>query len=100
MIFFPNGIIQYYHNQHKEFQLIFEQCQYNNCNWIKSYYPLVCTAMGPAGFYGTLNISETKYDTITLFNETGKFKLRFRFIIDNDSLDFDSNEFTINGLEL
>lgn len=74
--------------------------KYDNGNWIDSYYPLVCTAWGPAGFYGTLNVSEIKLDTITLFNEIGKFKLRFRFVIGNDSIDFDSNEFIINGLDL
>lgn len=68
--------------------------------WIENEYAVLCTHMGPMGYYGVLNIAETKYDTISLFNETGKFKLRYRFVVDNDTLDFDSNEFSLYGLEL
>lgn len=75
--------------------------EYDNNSWNEIEFPLLCTAMGPAGFYGILDVSEIKHDTVTLsINETGKFKLRYRFVIGNDTLDFDSNEFTVSGLEL
>ncbi len=68
--------------------------------WIENEYAVLCTQMGPMGYFGILNIAETKHDTISLFNEIGRFKLRYRFVIDNDTLDFDSNEFLLYGLEL
>jgi hypothetical protein len=68
--------------------------------WIESEYAVACTQMGPMGYFGVLNIAETKHDTISLLNEIGKFKLRYRFVVDNDTLDFDSNEFLLYGLEL
>ncbi|MFC0878928.1 hypothetical protein ACE01N_20205 [Saccharicrinis sp. FJH2] len=68
--------------------------------WIENEYAVVCTQMGPMGYLGILDIAETKHDTILLFNEVGKFKLRYKFVVDNDTLDFDSNEFLLYGLEL
>ena len=68
--------------------------------WTENEYSVACTQMGPMGYFGTLDIAETKQDTISLFNEIGKFKLRYRFVVDNDTLDFDSNEFLVYGLEL
>jgi len=68
--------------------------------WIENEYPVVCTQMGPMGYFGVLDLAETKHDTISLFNETGKFILRYRFVVDSDTLDFDSNEFLLYGLEL
>ena len=71
-----------------------------NGAWIENEYAVVCTQMGPMGYFGSLDIAEIKHDTISLFNEVGKFKLRYRFVVDNDTLDFDSNEFLLYGLEL
>lgn len=71
-----------------------------NGEWIESEYAVACTQMGPMGYFGVLNMAETKHDTISLFNEIGEFKLRYRFVVDNDTLDFDSNEFLLYGLEL
>lgn len=71
-----------------------------NGKWIENDYAINCTQMGPMGYFGVLDISETKHDTLSLFNEIGKFKLRYRFVVDNDTLDFDSNEFILYGLEL
>jgi len=71
-----------------------------NGAWIENEYDVACTQMGPMGYFGILDIAGTKHDTISLFNEMGKFKLRYRFLVDNDTLDFDSNEFLIYGLEL
>lgn len=68
--------------------------------WTENEYSGACTQMGPMGYFGKLDIAETKHDTISLFNEIGKFKLRYRFVVDNDTLDFDSNEFLLYGLEL
>ena len=68
--------------------------------WIENEYAVVCTQMGLMGYFGILDIAETKHDNISLFNEVGKFKLRYRFVVDNDTLDFDSNEFLLYGLEL
>jgi hypothetical protein len=68
--------------------------------WIDAGYDIFCITMGPMGYFGILDKDETKHDTISLFNEIGKFKLRYRFVVDNDTLDFDSNEFLLNGLEL
>ena len=78
----------------------FKMLKYENGIWIENYYAILCTAMGPMGYFGVLDISETKHDTLSLYNETGKFKLRYRFIVDNDTLDFDSNEFLLYGIEL
>ena len=71
-----------------------------NGRWIENEYPVVCTQMGPMGYFGLLNIAETKHDSITLLNSIGRFKLRYRFLIDNDYMDFDSNEFLLYGSEL
>lgn len=68
--------------------------------WFENEYTVVCTQMGPMGYFGILSIAEIKHDTISLFNEVGKFKLRYRFVADNDTLEFDSNEFLLYGLEL
>ncbi len=73
--------------------------KYNNGIWIEYDNPAVCTAMGPAGFYGILNASETRLDTIILPSETGYFKLRYAFVVDNVTLNYDSNEILINGLD-
>lgn len=68
--------------------------------WIEKEYSVVCTQMGSMGDVGVLDIGETIHDTILLFNEIGRFKLRYRFVVDNDTLDFDSNEFLLYGLDL
>jgi hypothetical protein len=73
--------------------------KYNNGKWTEYYYPAICTAMGPAGFYGVLNASYTKFDTLTLPSEIGQFKLRYTFIVNNDTLNYDSNEILINELD-
>ena len=57
--------------------------------WIENEYLVNCTQMGPVGYFGVLDNAETKHDTITFFNEIGKFKLRYRFVVDNDTIDFD-----------
>lgn len=67
--------------------------------WIENEYAVACSHMEPMGYFGILDIAVTKHDTISLFNEIGKFKLRYRFVADNDTLDFDSNEFVLYGLE-
>ncbi|MBK8808390.1 MAG: hypothetical protein IPO21_17885 [Bacteroidales bacterium] len=67
--------------------------------WIENDYLVACTQMGPNSYIGVLDKAETKHDTVTLFNELGNFKLRYRFVADSDTLDFDSNEFLIYGLE-
>jgi hypothetical protein len=41
--------------------------------WIENEYAVFCTHMGPMGYFGVLNIAETKYDTISLFNEPDFF---------------------------
>ena len=70
-----------------------------NGAWVENQNLVNCTQMGPMGYFGILNQSETKKDSITLWNEVGKFKLRYRFVVDADTVDFDSNEFTVNALE-
>lgn len=71
-----------------------------NGKWIENDNSIICTQMGSMGYFGVLDIAETKHDTLLLFNQIGKFKLRYRFVVDNDTLDFDSNEFLLYGLEL
>jgi hypothetical protein len=56
--------------------------------------------MGPVGYNGTLNVNETKNDTVNLLNTVGTYKLRYRFITETDTFDIDSNEFLLFGLEL
>lgn len=72
----------------------------DNENWIENEYPVLCTHMGPEGYIGTLEASETIHDTVWLFNEMGYYKLRYCFVSDNDTLDYESNPFSISGLEL
>jgi hypothetical protein len=67
--------------------------------WIENEYPVVCTQMGPMGYFGIIEIAETKYDTLSLFNETGLFKLKYRFVVESDTLDFESNEFILYELK-
>jgi hypothetical protein len=74
--------------------------KYENGTWVGKEYSFACTQMGPMGYFGVLDISESKHDTISLFNEIGKFRLRYRFVVNKDTLDFDSNEFQLNGLDL
>jgi hypothetical protein len=77
-----------------------EILKYENGAWVEKEYSVACTAMGPMGYFGVLDVSESKHDTISLFNEIGKFRLRYRFVVNKDTLDFDSNEFQLNGLDL
>lgn len=71
-----------------------------NDTWTETEYLIFCTQMGPMGYYGTLHTGQTKHDTVSLYNEIGEFKLRYRFILGQDTLNFDSNEFLVTGLEL
>ena len=71
-----------------------------NDTWVEYGYPVACTQMGTAEYFGILKIAETKHDTLSLTDEFGQFKLRYRFIVANDTLDFDSNAFIVHGLEL
>jgi len=68
--------------------------------WIENEYEVICTQMWPMGYFGALNTAEAKHNSITLFNSIGIFKLRYRFLIDNVYMDFDSNEFLLYGAEL
>ena len=67
--------------------------------WKETGFSIACTQMGLMGYWGVLSIGETQYDTLTI-SEFGIYKLRYRFVSGNDTLDVDSNEFTIKGLEL
>jgi hypothetical protein len=69
-------------------------------NWVAEDFQTVCTQMGPVGYNGTLNVNETKNDTVNLLNTVGTYKLRYRFITETDTFDIDSNEFLLFGLEL
>ncbi|MBN1950241.1 MAG: hypothetical protein JW801_03505 [Bacteroidales bacterium] len=73
--------------------------KYQNNEWTGEEYAVVCTQMGPSGYYGVFRIGETRYDTVMLFNETGLFRFRYRFMVKEDTLEYDSNEFRIVGLE-
>lgn len=65
--------------------------KYYNDTW-NSYYYFLCTNQG------ILDISEIKHDTIVFLDETGKFKLRYSFIVNNEALTVYSNEFLITNL--
>ena len=70
---------------------------YKNGNWVDSTYYTICTAIGPSGYFGVINMAEIKHDTLILVNyTTGKFKLRYPFVVNKDTLHFDSNEFNVN----
>ncbi|MFN8208472.1 MAG: hypothetical protein U0T82_13840 [Bacteroidales bacterium] len=71
-----------------------------NGNWVEYPFERLCTQMGPMGYYGIIAEDETVKDSVTLFNGIGSFKLRYSFITGEDTLDFDSNEFRLFGLEL
>jgi hypothetical protein len=74
--------------------------EYENNQWNEIKNLPVCTQMGPMGYFGVIKEGETRKDTVILFNKIGKFKFRYIFIVDNDTLDFDSNEFKVHGFEM
>lgn len=69
--------------------------KYDSGKWIESVAFRICTAMWPSGYFGKIDRKSTQFRAWYKFTEKGKFKLRYRFIIDRDTLDFDSNEVTI-----
>ncbi|HRX30643.1 MAG: hypothetical protein H6537_06925 [Bacteroidales bacterium] len=71
---------------------------HENGTWTEIDNPIACTQTGPMGYWGVLTVAETKHDTILLPNETGKFKLRYKLIVENDTFNFDSNEFLLYAL--
>ncbi len=74
--------------------------KYEDGAWVEYDYAVICTQVGSIGYSGVLEPGEVKNDTISMENETGNFKLRYQFVVDNDTLEFDSNEFLLYGLEL
>ena len=62
--------------------------------WVEEDYPLVCTTMGPSGFWGVIIPSQTKNDSLKIDSQ-GKYKLKYTFIINSDTTDYLSNEFEI-----
>ena len=71
--------------------------RYDNGKWIAVDYNVVCTDMGPSGYFGVLKGLGLKQDTVPLDRYLGKIKLRYKFMIDKDTLTIDSNEFNVNG---
>lgn len=69
--------------------------RYDNGKWIAEDYYVVCTSMGPSGYFGILKGLGVKQDTVPMGMLLGKIKLRYKFLIDNDTLTIDSNEFNV-----
>lgn len=69
---------------------------YDNGEWVVEEIPVLCTGMGPAGYFGTIEADGNKKDTVVMDMPIGRVKLRYQFVIDNDTLNFDSNEFVVS----
>ena len=66
----------------------------NSENWIENELTYNCTHVGPMGYFGTLLSSAIKNDS-TSIEETGTYKLKYTFIIENDTTFYYSNEFSV-----
>jgi hypothetical protein len=62
--------------------------------WLEFDYFVICTTMGPAGYFALIEPMEMIKDTL-MIEEIGKYKLRFKFIAGSDTLFYYSNEFEI-----
>lgn len=71
--------------------------RYDNGKWNAEDYNVVCTSMGPSGYFGIIKGLGVKQDTVPMDMLLGKIKLRYKFLIDNDTLTIDSNEFNVYG---
>ena len=63
-------------------------------DWTEESNVVVCTTMGPMGFFGSLEQHEMKNETIQLDVE-GAYKLKYTFIMNADTISYFSNEFTV-----
>ena len=63
-------------------------------NWTEESNFVICTTMGPMGFFGTLVQHEMKNETIHIDVE-GTYKLKYTFIVNTDTISSFSNEFTV-----
>lgn len=71
--------------------------RYDNGKWTAEDFYVICTAMGPSGYFGIIDGLGSKQDTIPLDMRLGKMKYRYKFVIENDTLTIDSNEFNVYG---
>lgn len=69
--------------------------KYESEKWIEEEITYGCYQMGPMGFFGTISMSETKIDSISIDN-AGLYKLKYTFIIDSDTAYYYSNNFQVN----
>lgn len=68
--------------------------KFQNNSWFDLNYYVVCTAMGPAGYFGNLLPTESISDTI-LISKSGIYRLKYKFIIELDTVICKSNKFQI-----
>ena len=62
--------------------------------WTEKSYQVTCFQRDE--YAGTLNPGQEHQDSITLLNGVfGGYKVRYRFVVADDTLDFDSNEFEL-----
>jgi len=73
--------------------------QFSNGGWIEKEIPYLCTAMGPSGYFGVLNVKQAKNNSVSLPNMNGLIKLQFKFRLGEYYITYYSNEFTIKGGE-
>ncbi len=68
--------------------------KFHTGTWLEFDYFVICTAMGPAGYFGILEPMDMINDSL-MIEEIGRYKLRFKFIAESDTLFYYSNEFVI-----
>ena len=66
---------------------------YDNGTWTEKSYQVSCLQRDE--YAGTLNPGQEYQDSIILRDELGRCKVRYRFVVADDTLDFDSNEFEL-----